>query len=695
MKQENRRNIFFRYGVIVFAILLLSMRIVYKLLDNTVISAHHWNEKAMKAYSNIDTIVPVRGDILACDGSVLATNVYSYMVRMDFTVPLFKEELFRKSLPALSDSMAKYFPRRSAAQWRERLGSQLNLPEDKRITYFPVINKVTQDEVELIKSFPFFCEKKKYTGLYSDKVLERARPYGDMAKRSIGTLTSCNSRILHGYYGLELALDSLLVGKPGITKPMILTKSVANWTDVPARNGYNVHTTIDVGMQDLLESTLERELNACAAEWGSAVLMEVNTGDIKAISNLEISTRPGGGYIESMNRAVMGFEPGSVVKTLSMLIALEDGIVRNLNEAIPIDNGYWKYRGGKIQDHIKEAAVPVRRVLEYSSNIAMAKIILRRFEDNPGTFYSRVKSLGFLEPMNVGIAGERKPRFDSLPDNSQGKRSLASQSYGYTTEISPLYTASLYNAIANGGAYVRPRLVKRIEGDGVDSTLDVTYIRPRICSESNAAILRDMLKEVVWGDKGTAKSLRSDKVRIGGKTGTARRIIDGKYVPQYRYAFCGMFPIEEPRYTCMVLIAYPTQNHFSAGSNSGRVVKEVAEGLYARGYLGNHPDYKEGTGGRGVHVAPTYYASDTDGGGAIVHERMGLSGKKRVIKTPAPLSGSGVPDVAGLSLREAVARIEKSGYCVSASGSGHVASQSPAPGTAARHGSNVNLILTD
>lgn len=694
MKKENRNIIFFRYGVIVFAILLLSVVICYRLLDNTVLSAHHWKKKAEGAFSRVDTIVPVRGDILACDGNVLATNINTYVLRLDFRSPRFNQKLYAKSIPALSDSLARYFPQRTAAQWREYLRKPLSKPDSLRSRSFPVLSGLTPDQYDRVMKFPFLCERKRITGAYREKKIERARPYGTMARRSIGTLTSCNSRIQHGFYGLELALDSLLTGTPGITKPMVLTNKVADWTDVPAKNGYNVYTTIDINMQDLVETTLERELETCAAEWGTAILMEVKTGDIKAISNLEISPDGDGKYVESMNRAVIGFEPGSVIKTLSMLIALEDGIVKNLDEGIPTGNGTWLYHGFAIRDHTK-GVVPVRRVLEYSSNISMAKIILRRYENHPGAFYSRVKSLGFLEPMHVGIAGERTPRFDSLPDGKTGERALASQAYGYATEIPPLFTASLYNAIANNGVYVRPRLVKRLKGEGVDSTLAVSYIRERICSPENAAILREMLGAVVWGDHGTARSVRSDKVRIGGKTGTARRIVDRKYVAQYRLAFCGIFPLDNPQYTCMVLTGYPTKTHMSAASTSGRVVREIAEGLYARGYLGDFPDYAEGYGGN--PDAPVYTASLNNGAPAAVHSHLGYSSRPRVLKhrASASLPRGYVPDVTGLPLRQALGRIERAGYFTEITGAGHVTAQNPLPGERLVPGETVLLTLSD
>ena len=229
-------------------------------------------------------------------------------------------------------------------------------------------------------------------------------------------------------------------------------------------------------MQDIVENSLNDVLTACDADWGVAVLMEVSTGNIKAISNLE-KNRAGTEYIEGMNRAVLGYEPGSVVKTLSMMIALEDGIVTDVEQVIPTGRAF-PYAGGRpITDSHACDAMPVREVIERSSNIGMAKIITSRYGDNPGAFYSRLKQLGFLDPMNTGIAGERPPRIDSVANNRGGRIALSRMCYGYSTEIPPLYTLSIYNAIANDGVYVKPRLVKElISTNGVDSVLPVAYM---------------------------------------------------------------------------------------------------------------------------------------------------------------------------------------------------------------------------
>lgn len=694
MKKENRNKIFFRYGLVVIFILMITGFIVYRLVKTTVVDADKWLEVADKAFNNVDTIVPRRGDIMSCDGNLLATNIYLHTLRIDYQTPLFKRDSLKKYLNLLSDSLARYYPRYKSEEWAKRL--MLNVKDDrsKCSQCYPLITGLTSDEVKRIENFPFFKLGKKHTGLYDEKYLERVRPYGSMARRSIGKLTSCNSRIQHGWYGLEKALDTLLVGEPGLTEPMLLTKGVGAVPGKPAVDGYNVYTTIDIGMQDLLENSLEKVLEQYRAEWGCSVLIEVATGDVKAIANLEISPKKGEGYIESLNRVVQGFEPGSVIKTLSMLVALENGVVTNLNEPIDINGGKWQYLGGKIWDHIFVPTVPVQNVLEYSSNIATAKIILRGFDKHPGEYYSKVKSLGFLERMNVGIAGERPPRFDSLPNNSQGRRALASQAYGYATEIPPIYTAALYNAIANDGKFVRPRLVKRLVRDDVDSTLDVTYVRDRICSVKNAGILRKMLEQVVWSEKGTARSVRSDKVRIAGKTGTAKRIINGKYVPQYRYAFCGFFPVENPRYTCMTLIAYPSQEPQNAGRLSGQVCKMVAEGLYSRGYLGDHTVFDKTAAPEAE--TPLFMASTDSKRHDVIYNQLGLKGKHRLAKNhnQGMTENGCVPDVTGLPLREALGILESKGCEVTTTSAGHVVAQTPMPGETLPANSHIDLKLS-
>ncbi len=692
-KKSTRKHIISRYAFIVGLMMIIVVGIVYNLVDTTVVNAAEWNNKAMKELSRNDTIAPERGNILAADGSLLATNLRYYTVRMDFRSERFMEVRYRAVLDTIADSMARYFPVRTAKEWREHLAKPLAKPKNKRPRAYKLIGNISYADYKRLRTFPFFnIPNRNRNGISIETRMRRVNPYGDMARRSIGGVgATAECKEVHGISGLEMALDALLFGKPGLSKKVPLTKGIVNWTDIPATPGYNVRTTIDIKMQDILENELNDRLEFCDADWGVAVLMDVATGDIKAISNLEKNPNADN-YIEGMNRAVLGFEPGSVVKTISMMIALEDGIVNNLDEVLTTGSAF-AYAGGRpITDSHGVASLTVAEVIERSSNIGMSKIITRKYDSNPGGFYARLKEIGFLEPMHTGIGGERVPRVDSVPNNRGGRIALSRQCYGYATEIPPLSTLSIYNAIANGGKYVRPRLFSRLTSETTDSILPVTYIRDRICSEENAAKMRDMLTRVVWGDHGTGRSLRSDLVRIAGKTGTCYMIEGGTYnTSKKRLAFCGFFPAENPKYSCIVLVCNPKQNAFGAASTSGQVLRNVALKLYSRGMLDNSSDYRAE---QPKTDPPTLYATASRGRHKTVRERLSVSGSRKVLKQPTEVK-SGVPDVTGYGLRDAIAVLEQAGYNVDFSGVGYVASQTPSPGHNSARGTRVKLTLTE
>lgn len=689
MKRSTQGHILFRYGFITILILLFSGCIGYKLFSTTVIDAPHWNEKARKQLEKVDTIMPERGDILSDKGQILATNLRYYTVRVDFRCDNFKNNRYLENIDALADSMAAAFPFRSRAEWRERLGKPVALPRNERPRAWPLISRISYLDLQRIKQFPFFnIGNSNKTGMTVESVMRRTNPYGAMARRSVGGVgQTAECREIHGIYGLEKALDSLLYGVPGLAKKIPLTKDIVNWTDVLPIPGYNVRTTIDIQLQDIVENELNRVLDSCSADWGCAVLMDVKTGDIKAISNLERS-KTGNGYIEALNYAVVGFEPGSVVKPISMMIALEDGIVSDLEEVIPIGKS-WAYAGGRpITDSHFNASLRVREVIEQSSNIGMARIITRKYDKNPAAFVERLRSIGFLEPMNTGIAGEVTPYFNPSP----ARVDLSRMCYGYASQIPPIYTLSIYNAIANGGRYVRPRLVKGLVAENLDSVIPVSYIRDRICSEENARKMQYMLKQVVWGAHGTGRSLKNDKVALAGKTGTCYSVdpvTHGYNTARKRLAFCGFFPADEPRYSCMVLTFYPKRNMFGAASTSGQVMKNIALKMYSRGLLGNSSDYTEGA--QAISRAQLY-GSVKPGRHKSVRAAAGITSESH----PAPpkaTPANTVPSVLGLGLREAVVALENRGYNVKFQGTGYVKQQTPTYGTRLPRGHQVTLAL--
>lgn len=693
MKKSGKRTILLRYAVVIALILLFSATIMSKVLDTSVFTAEKWNEKAKEILDKRTVIYPERGNILASDGSVLATNLNFYTLRIDYRTEQFAEDSLRKHVGELATALAKEFPPKTATQWRDMLLKPLSKPKDKRTRSFRLLANLSHADVQKVKQMPFFNNLgRTRSGLCVETIRRRTNPYGEMARRSVGRVgqtAECSE--VHGISGLERALDSLLYGVPGVAEKKALTHGIVNWAKTEAVPGYDVVTTIDINMQDIVENELNSILSYVQADWGVAVLMDVETGDIKAISNLEKNPL-GGNYIEAMNRAVLGYEPGSVVKTLSMLIALEEGVVTDLDEVIP--TGRCMYMGRPITDSHATTSLKVREVLEQSSNIAMTRIITRHFENNPGEFYSRIKELGFLTPMHTGISGETVPRIDSVPSNRGGRLVLSRQCFGYATEIPPLYTLALYNAIANDGAFVRPRLFKRLINKelGIDSVLPVSYIKDRICSRENAAILRDMLKRVVWGDHGTGRSLRNEYVALAGKTGTSYMIENGQYVTsKKRLTFCGYFPADKPRYSCIVLTCAPKVNWLGAASTSGQIMRNIAMKMYSRGMLGDNSDYHAEEPHGDVPRLAAGVSSDRR---QELRDAFGISGQLRVLRSPSGETRMGhVPSVMGMDLRSAIATLESAGYNVGHTGSGCVVASVPAGGTPAKPGTRVVLTL--
>ncbi len=690
MKKENRTHILFRFILVIGCIILFAGWILYHALDNTVLSAKKWNDKAMVELSRTDTIRPERGNILSYDGQILATNLCFYTIRLDYRSERFLEGRYILALDSLADSLALHFPVRTREGWLERLKKPLQKPKEKRPRAYKILSNISYSQYQLLRTFPFFCIKNpNKNGLTRERVNRRVNPYGAMARRSVGGvgIDSVTGQT-HGISGLERALDSLLYGKPGVAKKVPLTKDIVNWTDIPPTPGYNIRTTIDINMQDIVENELNDVLTACDADWGVAVLMEVNTGNIKAISNLEKSPTSDE-YIEGMNRAVLGFEPGSVVKTLSMMIALEDGIVKDVDQVITTGHSF-AYAGGRpITDSHGTASMPVHEVIERSSNIGMAKIITSRYGENPGAFYSRLKALGFLDPMNTGIAGERPPRIDSVANNRGGRIALSRMCYGYSTEIPPLYTLSIYNAIANNGVYVKPRLVDELIGEGIDSVLPISYMGNGVaCSPRTAELMRGMLTNVVWGEHGTGKMLKDNRVKIAGKTGTCYMIENGAYnTGKKRLAFCGFFPAEKPLYSCIVLTCRPRQNMFGAASTSGTVLKNIALKMFSRGMLGNSSDYRDC---EPKDTRPTLYATAKPSSVQFVRDRLKM-GPMRYFKPRKHIEG--MPGVVGYNIRDAIHLLEQAGVDVSVRGSGYVIAQSVPAGSRITPGQRVTLTL--
>ena len=704
MKQNNKRHILMRYGIVVGIMLVFSTMIASKLFKTTVVQASEWNKKAESVLTDTVPIEPERGKLLADNGSVLAANLQYYIVRIDWFTDGIKADTLMKDIGALCDSLAAFDSSMDAAQWKKKiLQDRKNILDaanhpapgkkprkNRAYRLFPYM--LTHKEYERVRQFPFLRRPKNKNGFYYEKHNRRMKPYGDMASRSIGNVGEDSlSSSIHGRSGLEMALDSLLYGKPGIAQSIQLTNGIVRAESVPAVKGYDITTTINVQLQDIVENELNDMCVESGADWGTCVLMEVATGEIKAISNLELN-KATGEYVEGVNHAVLGYEPGSVVKTISMMVALEDGIVTDINAPIATGSD-WMYAGRNISDRPHGAATRTpREIIETSSNIGMAKLIVKDYGQNPGGFRKRLEGMGFFEPFNSGIGGEMVPNYPVLGNKNWDKLSLTRQAYGYATTIPPLYTLAIYNAIANDGKFVRPHLFKKLSRDGEpDSIIPVTYVRKQVCSPENAQKLRIMLRDVVWGSHGTARHwVQDDKVEIAGKTGTAFINASGQYGAKKRLAFCGFFPYDKPKYSCIVLMLGADRG---AGACSGMVLKNIALKMYARGLLGSMPNYTETVKDqpKDAKSYPTLFASMADNKANNIRRGLGID-KPHTYARPQRIE-KGVPNVIGLNVREAIKMLEDAGLSVNFTGSGMVTGQSLAAGSQYARGQRINLRL--
>ncbi|MBR5102392.1 MAG: transpeptidase family protein [Muribaculaceae bacterium] len=686
MKQSNKRHILGRYALVLLGMIFMSILIIYQTFKTTIVKADLWNQKADSIVSCDSVLFPQRGKILADNGTVLAATLNYYEVRFDWRASGIKPDTLERVLPVLCDSLAQIDNIRTSEEWKDYMLKG----REKNSRGFLLFKQVTYTQLERIKKFPFI--KKGVVGTRKDV---RIKPYGSLAARSVGTAGPLmnakreiiNDKLIHGRNGLEMALDTFLYGIPGVKKRIQLNSGFMNWGVTPATPGYDVTTTINVQLQDIVENELNAMLEETGSKWGTAVLMEVATGEIKAISNLERDSVTGK-YVEGVNHAVLRYEPGSVMKPISMMIALEDGVVTDINKPWPTGSE-WIYCKRAIRDPHGGAALSARQIIEMSSNIGMSKltVLYGKYGKDPAKFRDRLEEMGFFEPFNSGIAGELVPLVSRLNNSDSCRVALTRQCFGYSTGIPPLRLLAMYNAIANNGRYVAPHLVKQFSRNGVvDSIVETPVIRERVCSPENAAKLRIMLHDVVWGSHGTARRwLQSDLVEIAGKTGTAYVLDHGQYGSQRRLSFCGFFPYESPKYSCIVLMKGADRG---AAASSGMVLKNVALKMYARGYLGSKADYT--TAKNESTINPTIYSKSKSRRDEIC---KAYKISNSCIPKPTTQATTGVPNVKNMNVRDAIAILEARGLKVKLDGTGFVAAQSIAPGEKYQRGQTIILTL--
>ena len=658
-----------------------------------------WRKMSEEINFDYKKVKATRGNIYSDNGSLLATSLPFYKVAIDPT--LAKNEIFKSGIDSLSLNLARYYKDRSATEYKQLLkdaratGKQYVVLNRKQINY--------QTKKEMMR-WPIFREGRYRGGVLFEKIDVRYRPFSKLSRRTIGFVNEEGKGV-----GLEYSFDPVLGGQDGEALFQKIAggtwKPIFDADNIKAVDGLDIQTTIDINLQDVAETSLYRAMNQHDADEGTVVVMEVKTGHIKAISNLTKDGR--GEFHENFNHAVGGsIEPGSTFKLVTMMALLEDTNIE-LSDTINTGNGEHTFYNRKVRDHHEGGygKISVQQSFELSSNVAMAKLTDKHFGTKPSKFLAHIDRLKLSKPLGVQITGESYPKIIRPSDKKEWSGiTLPWMAYGYGLEISPLHTLALYNAVANEGKMIKPIFVTSVSrADQVKEVFETTTLVSKICSNKTLNQLKLLLEGVV--EDGTAKNLKNTHYRIAGKTGTAQILENGRYEKRYITSFVGYFPAHAPKYSAIVLVKNP-KGVFQYGNNvAGPVFKDIADNIYSRDINLHFAMEKKTITEPGVF--PAIRAGKQDELTMLTNE-LGISTHSSTDEEWIKAAKNGnsvewkknavvkdhVPDVNGMTFRDAIYLLEKSGLRVSYEGKGRVAAQSLSPGTKISKGVRIHLRLS-
>ena len=694
------------YVIFIFIGVLIVGRIVYIQFGP---EGDELRSKSRKITFERVVVEAQRGDILARDGRLLATSVPTYEIRMDFAAAGLADSVFSKGVDSLAYRLSAFFGDRSKERYKSLLTTAHANKSRNRYTLISP-RRVNFLELKQVEKFPIFRLGQNKGGFILVQVNIRLRPNGSLAARTIGFVNESGARV-----GIEGAFDDNLRGEDGSLLMQRISGSfrvpVGGETTVEPVNGIDVETTLDVDIQDVAETALKQQLALGKANWGTAVLMEASTGEIRAMAN--ITRRGDGSFAEDYNyAAAMNLEPGSTFKLATLIALLDDGKME-LDHMIDCENGRARVGRVTVVDSHKESVISLRRVFEVSSNIGFAKAVNDVYASDPKRFTDFVSSLGFYDPLGIQISGEPDPVAWRPGEGMWSGQTLTMMSYGYGFDITPLHTLTFYNAVANNGRMMRPLLVTGLKEYGQSvKNFQPEVLNSSICSKQTLAKARECLEGVV--DEGTASLLKNPYYKVAAKTGTAqiaqgnRGYTDAMGGRHYLATIVGYFPADAPRYTLIVGIKtyYGMGNYgnYYGASLAGPVFRAIADRVYAQETSwqpavdqDREPSQvpvpiKSGASREIKRVAdklsvPVKSGRNVGLWAQVVRDSLGTH-LENVALEPGV-----VPPVKGMGLKEAIYLLEKSGLKVGFSGKGKVASQSIAPGEKVPRGTFIAIEL--
>ncbi len=696
-----KKSIILRFGLLYVGIALLAVVILGKALYLRIVEGDKY-EELVEEHTNKDIVIDAnRGDILAADYRKLACSVPTYRIHMDMRANGLTDEVFNASIDSLSLLLSRFYGDRSQNSFKSSLKKAR--AEGKRY-YMVHPRRISFTELKRLKEFPIFRLGANKGGFIARKYENRKLPFGELAARTVGSLYA--EKDLGGRFGLEMAYNTVLRGVPGVSTR---TRVSGNWVDeeqIEPVDGHDVVTTIDIGLQDVAENALLQQLQAHKADHGCAILMEVATGKIRAIANLGQANN--GRYVEDYNYAIgEATEPGSTFKLASMIVALEDGVVK-LTDSIETGKGYCYFYDRRMNDshHGGYGTLSVKEVFEKSSNVGISKIIFDNYRDDPRRYVDRLYSMNLKEPLGIEIKGEGMPSIKYPGEKTWWGTTLPWMSIGYEIQQTPLQILTFYNAVANNGKMVKPMFVESIQHHGeVIKEIEPTVLNPSICSLETIEKVHEMLVGVV--ERGTARNIKSDRYQIAGKTGTAQ-ISNEKTAysdKKHQASFVGYFPADRPLYTCIVVVNAPSNNVYYANVVAGSVFKEIADRVYAQSFqhsdvqsdyvieISKYQPYSKGGKKEDLLAVFNEVGVSVDGQ-ELNSEWISASALEHEVSLKAKSFPEGiVPNVRGMGAKDAVMILENMGLKVSLKGVGSVREQSIKAGQNFRKGATIYLRL--
>lgn len=688
-----------------FGMCMLGLAIVGRVVFVQFVQGEKWRAKAESSITNFHTIEAVRGNIYSDNGSLLATSVPIYEVRMDLACPGLTDEAFKEGIDTLCLELANLYEDKDARQWKR----EIMAARDAEKQYHLIRRRVKYTDLKKMRDFPIFRRGQYKGGFIYIQENKRKKPFRFLAARTIGYERDGVQPV-----GLEGAYSQYLSGVEGkrLMQKMAggVYKPINDANEVEPEDGADIHTTIDINIQDVAENALLEQLTKHDADHGCVVVMEVPTGEIKAIANL--NRDDDGDYAERYNYAIgESTEPGSVFKLMSLMAALEDGHVR-LTDTIDCGNGRWKIYDRTLTDSHRGGfgRIALKDVFAFSSNIGTAKCVLEGYGKVPQSYIDRIARMGVSRPLGLELAGEGRPYFKSNLKDWSGI-TLPWSSIGYEVQMTPLQVLTFYNAVANNGRMVRPMFVKEIRSRGqVVKSFEPMVMNEAIASKKTIADAREMCEAVV--EYGTARtSFKNSFYKVAGKTGTAR-IANNKYGYQYeseysyQASFVGYFPAENPRYSCIVVVNAPSSGVYYGNAVAGPIFKEVADKIYALSIEFHeeleHRDhtaysaipYSKSGSSDDLHAVFAELAVETQTDPSVGEWAITQTSTENVSIQNRKIVAEQVPNVVGMGASDALYLLENMGLRVKMQGAGTIKEQSLPSGSKVQPGLEIVLQLS-